>query len=281
VTPILKILSNKKIILDAGWSLTDGQLSRSNQIGDAIKLIRAYFIDLAAFHTADKVIVESNLQATRTMKLFRVSKKKIEVIFTGLDETAFHSFNTASDESGDLDQKLAMVDRSLTVLFRGKINNESGFENILAAAAILERKVRFILVCGSNDVDSELPSNIVHLSNLTNMQMSVVYQKSDIALGQLSNHPRLRYTIPHKAFEAGFFAKPYITTDSSGIRELYNSDSAILINDISGISLASEIMKLSDPGARLLLRNNIQASYQKNASQKILNQKFEWIVKNL
>jgi hypothetical protein len=281
VTPMLKFLSKKKIILDAGWSLTDGQLSRSNKIGDMLKLIRTYLIDSLAFHTADMVIVESNQQATRTIKLFKVPKKKIEVNFTGLDETAFNTFNTPSGESVGLDQKLKNVNRNITVLFRGKINNESGFDNILAAAAILENQVRFILVCGSIDSDSVLPSNTVILSNLTNAQMSEVYRKSDIALGQLSNHPRLRYTIPHKAFEAGFFAKPYITTDSSGIRELYSSDSVILMNNISGVSLASEIMKLSDPDSRQILASKIHASYQKNGSQEILNQKFEWIIENL
>jgi hypothetical protein len=111
--------------------------------------------------------------------------------------------------------------------------------------------------------------------------MSEVYRKSDIALGQLSRHPRLNYTIPHKAFEAGFFAKPYITANTSGIRELYGPDSAIFINDVSGGSLASEIVKLSKLRDRLALTTFIHSDYQQNASQAVLNEKFELIIGKL
>jgi glycosyltransferase involved in cell wall biosynthesis len=281
VAPILKLLSSKKVILDAGWSLTDGQLSRSNKIKDWPKLVRTYAIDLVAFHTADKVVVESNNQAARIVKLFGIPKKKIEVNFTGLDETAFPLCERASRKMAGLDLKLKSVDRGLTVVFRGKINNESGFENILEAARILENKVWFILVSGNLDTSLSLPSNTIVLSNLTNTEMSEVYRKSDIALGQLSRHPRLNYTIPHKAFEAGFFAKPYITANTSGIRELYGPDSAIFINDVSGGSLASEIVKLSKLRDRLALTTFIHSDYQRNASQAVLNEKFELIIGNL
>jgi glycosyltransferase involved in cell wall biosynthesis len=281
VAPILKLLSGKKVVLDAGWSLTDGQLSRSNKIKDWPKLVRTYAIDLVAFHTADKVIVESNNQAVRINKLFGIPKEKIEVNFTGLDETAFPRRETASNEMVELDLKLKSVDRGLTVMFRGKINNESGFENILEAARILEHKVWFILVCGNLDASVTLPSNTIVLSNLTNKEMSEVYRKSDIALGQLSSHPRLNYTIPHKAFEAGFFAKPYITANTSGIRELYGSDSAVFISDISGATLASEIIKLSKASDRLALATLVHFDYQRKASQAVLNEKFEGIVQNL
>ena len=278
VTPILKFLSGKKVILDAGWSLTDGQLSRSDKIKDWPKLVRTYLIDLMAFHSADKVVVESNNQAERINRIFGISKKKIDVNFTGLDETAFPLHDGASKEMAELDLKLKSVNRSLTVVFRGKINNESGFENILEAARILEDKV---LVCGNLDESLTMPSNTIVLSNLTNWEMSEVYKKSDIALGQLSSHPRLAYTIPHKAFEAGFFAKPYITANTSGIRELYGSDSAVFLNDVSGVTLAFAIIKLSKVSDRLALTTLVYSDYQKNASQAVLNEKFERIVQNL
>jgi glycosyltransferase involved in cell wall biosynthesis len=281
VTPFLKIISRKKVILDAGWSLTDGQLSRSRAVKDFPKIIRTYIIDIVAFHCADLIVVESQNQAIRTSKLFGVSKNKIQVIFTGLDEQPFKANLETSEKIIHLDQQLFMMNADLTVLFRGKINNESGIEFILEAAKILENQVAFILVCGKNDRVKYLPQNTLLLSDVTNDEMKAIYERSDIALGQLSTNPRLSYTIPHKAFEAGFFAMPYVTTDSVGIRELYSSNSAVLLSDNSGLNLASEILKLKDSGLRSELSKNIYTAYISKASQEMLNAKFEDLVNSL
>jgi hypothetical protein len=88
----------------------------------------------------------------------------------------------------------------------------------------------------------------------------------------------LSYTIPHKAFEAGFFAMPYVTTDSVGIRELYSSNSAVLLTDNSGSNLASEILKLKDSRLRSELSKNINAVYKTKASQEVLNARFDGLV---
>ncbi len=278
VTPFLKIISRKKVILDAGWSLTDGQLSRTKAIRDLPKIIRTFLIDIAAFHCADLIVVESQNQANRTSRLFGVSKNKIQVNFTGLDEQLFKANLETSGKIVLLDKKLSAMNAELAVLFRGKINNESGIEYILEAAKILENQVAFILVCGKNDQVKNLPLNTLLLSNVTNDEMKAIYERSDIALGQLSTNPRLSYTIPHKAFEAGFFAMPYVTTDSVGIRELYSSNSAVLLTDNSGSNLASEILKLKDSRLRSELSKNINAVYKTKASQEVLNARFDGLV---
>jgi glycosyltransferase involved in cell wall biosynthesis len=176
---------------------------------------------------------------------------------------------------------LKPIDQGLIVLFRGKVNNESGFEHILEAARILENNVSFILVSGNIDSGLAIPSNTIMLSNLSNLEMSEVYRKSDITLGQLSTHPRLSYTIPHKAFEAGFFAKPYVTSNSGGIRELYGPDCVVLLDNVSGVSIASEINRLKNPETRALLTSKISSRYQEIASQRVINEKFEYLLNNL
>lgn len=281
VTPFLKIISGKKIILDAGWSLTDGQLSRSRALRDFPKLMRNYLIDLLAFHTADLIVVESAIQARRSSKLFCVSMRKIEVNYTGLDEQVFQLNPEPSERILQLDDKLFSMNLDLTVLFRGKINNEAGIGIIIEAARILESEVAFILVCGKNDRVKDLPQNTILLSEVTNEEMKAIYKRSNIALGQLSSNSRLSYTIPHKAFEAGYFAMPYVTTDSVGIRELYNSDSAVLLLDNSGSNLAAQIQKLKDSRVRSELSKNIKTKYQEKASQELLNVKFETFVNSL
>lgn len=281
VTPFLKMISRKKIILDAGWSLTDGQLSRSRTLRDVPKLIRSYLIDLIAFNSADLIIVESQSQAIRTSKLFRISARKIEVNYTGLDEQAFKIESESTRKLLDLDQRLHELNCDLIVLFRGKINNEAGIEVIIEAAKILKTEAAFIIVCGKNDRVNRLPQNTILLSEVTNEEMKAIYERADIALGQLSSNPRLSYTIPHKAFEAGYFAMPYMTTDSVGIRELYSSSSAVLLLDNSGPILASEIRKLKDEKTRSQLSQNISADYARKASQEVLNARFEKLVDGL
>ena len=280
ITPILKLLSGGQVILDAGWSLTDGQLSRGLSFKNSIKFIQIYLIDFLAFHAASRLIVETEAQRIRTSRLFLISRKKINVNFTGLDESLFIE-DSYSSKMQELDKKLASLGFSTTIIFRGKINNESGIQNILSAASRLEEKAAFILICSKNDLLTKLPSNVIRLSELTNDELKFVYQKSDIALGQISHHPRLSYTIPHKAFEAGFFAKAYITANTQGILELYGSDAICLIEDISGSGLAAEIEKLFDPAIRSEFARRIHLDYNERASQKVLNAKFERILQEL
>jgi hypothetical protein len=281
LTPILKLLSNKRVILDAGWSLTDGQLSRGQTLRKGIRLLQSYLIDLLAFHTADIVIVESEIQRYRTSRMFFLPRIKIGVNFTGLDESAYSGTNQHSEKISKLDESLQLLGFNTKVLFRGKVNNESGIQNILDAASLLEKKVSFILVCGKSDQFSGLPSNVILLTELTNDELRAVYQRADITLGQISKHSRLNYTIPHKAFEAGFFSKVYITSNMPAIRELYRPNSISLIDDISGIALAAEIERFSNPIHRTELENRISDDYKKRASQENLSKNFEKIIQGL
>jgi hypothetical protein len=281
VTPFLRVLTKRSVILDAGWSLTDGQISRGLKTQSRIKSIRIYLLDFIAFHSADRLCLESEIQAFRTSRIFLVPRRKIKVIFTSLDETLFHANTLKSKKIKVLHEKIKKRNSGLIVLFRGKVNSESGIEHILEAAEILKDKASFILVCGANDVFPALPANTILLSKLSDLELSEVYQISDVTLGQLSNHPRLRYTIPHKAFEAGFFAKPYITANSAGVRELYGSESVVLIDEVTGNSLALEILKLKERRARLQLGTSIHASYQEKAAQKVINSRFEAFLEEL
>lgn len=281
IVPALKLFTGKKVILDAGWSLTDGQLSRSIRNTFGWKLLRSYFLDFIAFHAADKLVLETEIQGIRTRRIFLVPRRKIEVNWTGLDETVFFAQMKLSQNIDNLDAEIKKRKFSLIVLFRGKVNSESGIDHILEAAELLGEKVLFILVCGPRDEFSTLPPNVILLSDLTNMELREVYQKCDVALGQISTHPRLKYTIPHKAFEAGFFAKPYITANSTGIRELYGPESAVFLEQVSGQNLASEILRFLEPTTRKRFGKSIQACYKRKAAQTVTNLKFEDILKNL
>ncbi len=280
VTPIAKFLVRKPIVLDAGWPLLDGLISRGIWNSNILKFPGIAALDFISFHCADIILVESSIQIKRLRMYFRVSPKRIRVLFTGITESIFETPSVKTKLINEIEERAKNLNFPLTVVFRGKVNRESGISNIIESAKLLEEKVLFIFVLGEENARLSSESNRIVVSGITVNEMKQIYEFADVAIGQVSEHTRLNYTIPHKAFEAGFFAKPYITTNSRGIRELYGPDSAVLMNQISANSLASEILRFMKPSTRIRLGASIHASYQEKASQKVINSRFENILRS-
>lgn len=273
-----KVITGKRVILDAGWPLTDGVLSRGISINKVPKLIQSFLLDLLSFHFADVILVESHAQLERIHRFFGIPRNRIKVSFTGVNENAFLLSNTETPIILKFKDDLTQFSQKITVLFRGRINNESGIENIIAAAKILETEANFILVTSSNRILENISSNCFLYSNITESEIEEIYKNSDVALGQISHHRRLRYTIPHKAFEAGYFGKPYISPKSPGILELYSEESVCFIEDDSVENLVAAIRKLNDSSLCKTYQSQIRERYKKFASQEVLNSNFEKII---
>jgi len=281
LTPVVKLLTRKPLILDAGWALTDGLISRGLTPSRIFTLPLTILIDFIAFLFADIVLLESQAQAHRVRRMLGVPKSKIKVLFTGLNETSFSSKSVQSKLITDLKNRIEKLNFPITILFRGKINREAGFENILSAAHQLRDQAAFIFVVGNKDIDRKFPINCITLSEISDDEMKHIYLLADIALGQISSHPRLKYTIPHKAYEAGFFAITYVTSDSEGIREFLNSDSAFLLKEPFPESLVEAVSDLRNLELRTKYAKNIHQKYMEVASQSILNERFEEITAQL
>lgn len=281
LTLALKLIGRKPLILDAGWSLTDGHISRGIKNLQIFKLPLIMTIDFISFHSADIVLVESEAQARRTNRLFAVRKSKIRVQFTGLNESSFNSDTSESNALLDVEKITLQLGFTLKVLFRGKINCESGFENILSAAKVLKDSVVFIFVVGKNDIKLEYPSNAIVVSEITDYELKKIYALSDISIGQVSNHRRLKYTIPHKAFEAGYFSMPYITADSVGVREYLHEGSAYFLSNPSAESLVNAIVDMKSNDVRSVYAEKVNLNYCGIASQRVLSEKFDQILLEL
>ena len=273
-----KVITRKRIILDAGWPLTDGVLSRGITFIKVPKLVKSFLLDLVSFHFADVILVESHAQLERIHRIFGIPINRIRVSFTGVNENSFPLFNVETPTMFKFKDDPYYCSQKINVIFRGRINKESGIENILAAAKILETEANFFLVTGPNRILENISSNCFLYSNITESEIAEIYKNSDIALGQISHHRRLRYTIPHKAFEAGYFGKPYISTRSLGILELYSEESVYFIEDDSIGNLVAAIRKFKDLSLRKMYKSKIRERYKKIASQRILNSNFEKII---
>jgi glycosyltransferase involved in cell wall biosynthesis len=272
-----KLLLHGKIILDAGWSLFEGTYISRKKVGFlGYLLIKNYAIDFVSSHLAHRVLLESELQAEFYCRIFLLSCRKVNVVYTGVDERAF-----VPDKNFCLPSSLKVP----VVLFRGKYNPEAGLETLAAASHLLANFKVTLWV-----VSPGLPKNITFATNTivdrdshTKSEMASMLNNCTISLGQLADHPRLQRTIPHKAFESAFLATPYLSARSNGILELFEEVSDIACfnpgdpQDLADqiISLLSNLNRTNDFGLRM------KRTYNLRCSQNILAKNFLQVVDKL
>jgi len=97
-------------------------------------------------------------------------------------------------------------------------------------------------------------------------------QKCHISLGQLSDHPRLIRTLPHKAYESLSMKLPYLTASNTGILELLTPDKTCLIcKSANAESLAEKILWAKEHFQELEeIAENGYKFYQKELTSYIL-----------
>jgi hypothetical protein len=240
LVPLIRILSRKRIVLDAGWPLSDGNLSRENQGVLYHRFFKNYLTDWIAFRFADRVLVESKIQRRRISRNFRIRIDKFFVRYTGFSNWGFKSRGKINV---DVERILQTDERQILFLFRGKYNNESGINKILDAFSEIDTRYQLILL--SNFVPSNpLPVNAVHISRyLNHSELELLYRKVDISIGQLGNSPRTQYSIPHKAFESAYYGVPYISKDSPALREFFSNSPGVKYIDVVNTSLSVQLIE--------------------------------------
>ena len=272
---LIVILTGRRPILDAGWSLTESTLIRSSGFRSLIKISKSYLIDLFAFHFSRKVFLESNEQVDFVSRKFGVSRKKLSRLFTGVNEKIFESI-WSNLSSGDPHR--ATTDGKFTILFRGKNNQEAGLDCILGAAEILKyEQVQFLIATDFMSKDIYIPPNVQIFTNrLSEVEMVKFYSISDLCLGQISSNPRIERTIPHKAFEALYFSKCYLTLPSKPILELLPSASErASLKNPEPTDLAKEIQRLSRITVEVKEIGRLgNLRYKEVASQEVLGLQF-------
>jgi hypothetical protein len=168
------------------------------------------------------------------------------------------------------------------VTFRGSINPESGLEIIGEMSNLAETKVFNLLVFTNRENPNHnfSPSTRVITRRLSVQELTKIYRMSDILIGQVSSNKRLNFTIPHKAFEAGYFEKAYISIDRPAIRELYGSNEAISSRkNFNAESLLRSILDLvNNTEKKKLLESYISREYREKANQELLGKRFIKII---
>jgi len=274
LTIFARILTGMPIVLDAGWTLYESTISRKTNFGN-IKILKNYLIDFISTHSANLIFAESITQRSYMAKLLLLKQDKIEVLFTGFNE------NLLKDSPSDSIKEILIRNKIKLpyVFFRGTYNEEAGLEEIANATKYCaDLPINFVFLT-SNIPDQISLSNksIVISERVSLFDIAALYQNSLICIGQISKSKRLKRTIPHKAFEAGYFGKPYIAMKSPSLCSLYSCAESILTlssndNDELGIAI-TQLYESHE--IRQQLEKNIKQDYLKFASQKVLQNKFE------
>lgn len=273
--PIIRLLSFQPIILDAGWPLSDSILNQTSFLFKKLAFLKNYVIDYFAFRNASLILLESQKQIDYASKKFRVSRNKLIRLYTGFNENLYSANQKKAREN--FFAELGLDSETPFVFFRGKYTKESGMEIIAKISKTNLSHVKFIIATNKIPAKLEFGNNVKILTNyLSEAQIASLYIGSSVCLGQLSNCQRLSRTIPHKAFEAGYFGKPYVTLDTESIRELYPKDDQVsYVKSLSLNLIAATITSIIDDKTLVkTLSKNIKEQYNKVAQQSILQEEF-------
>ena len=214
---LLKLAGAKKIILDAGWPLSDSTQKKFNINTIKTKLINL-LIDLLAFKFSSKIILESPQQLEYVSKRFLVRKAKLKSIYTGISLERFHVNAVRPSNLPDTIQLKNFV------LFRGKLNKEAGIEKIVTSFQQFQ-KIPYLVLATNKELDFQVSERIIVISTtLSDKEIAWLYKNSVATVGQYGSVGRLKRTIPHKFFESVWFGIPYITPKHQPIVDILGED---------------------------------------------------------
>ena len=278
VVPVAYLAMGKKIIYNALGSAYEAYiLDRAVARRFSFKAFLFWFSDFLAFHLANLSLVESEAQGKYLARYYFVPKRKLAVVFTGVNTDIFHP---------DSNIEKAKV---FTVAFRGMFIPATGVEVVLDAAKLLKDEPIKFWVSGWGQL---LPfvQSFIKENKLTNVELNTIFleppelrQKllsAHVMLGQFSKNSRLERTIQHKISEALALGMPLITRDSPSNREiLQDRENCLFVPPGDPQALAGAIRELTrDVALREKISEEAQETYQNRLSLSSLGDGLERVL---
>jgi len=212
-----------------------------------------YFLDKWSLEGADRVIAVSKQTANEVARDYGFPLKKMAIIYNGVDSTRFFP----GQRSEDIRRKFAARNH-VVVLFVGRLRMRKGVQYLIKALpSVLKRENNITLLIvgdGESRIHIQnltqklaLQNHVRFLGKVSNGLMPKIYASSDIFV-----LPSLYEGFPLVALESMASGLPIIASKVSGIPEVVDNESGVLVNprDISGLAEALCELIANDDGRR-------------------------------
>lgn len=257
ILPFIRLLTKKKIIFDAFFSLYqracfDRKMFSPNSL--AGKLL--FLLDKKCCEWADIVLLDTNQHIDFFCKTFKLPHSKFAKVLVGANEKLFYP------------------KKDFVVLWYGSFVPLQGTNHVLKAAKILKDKATFWII-GKKRKNTK---NILFFPKMPYSTLRFFIQKADICLGgHFSGNQASKLVISAKTFEMAAVGKPIIIGKSKAVKELFeDKKNALFCKMNSAKSIANAILELKkNPALRKKISKNARKTYSAFCSTNSLKKQLE------
>lgn len=222
------------------------------------------------------------------------TNNKAKVLYNGID-TSYFSKKISNSEQSLLKKNLKIKKQDYVVLYVGRIMSEKGVLELIKSFNIAKEKnknLKLLIVGGEKDnkkntieymkiIDRESRKNkesIIFYGKATGKELLTLYSITDL---------QVIPSIWEEAFgliavEGICAAHPLIVTNSGGLTEIVNNDSAIIVNRDNIIEELSEaILKISSDNALATKLVTNASKVKRNFDYEKYNKRFDELIYNI
>ncbi len=245
MVPLAKIISSKKIVWDAFYSLYDSWvMDRALVREKSLKAKYYWLLDWLSCKLSDNVLLDTDEHIKYFVKTFKI------------DQNRFIKVLVASTADKIMMDQGPKKNKKFKIFFYGKYIPLQGIEYIIRAAKILENKADLEFdILGSGQefknikkISKELQiKNINFINRVSYRELIGKMRRADICLGIFGKTDKAKRVIPNKIYDAIALGKPVITSNTPAIKELFEDKKDILLCNIAdGKDLALKILELKN-----------------------------------
>jgi len=275
LVPFARLISGKKVIWDAFYSLYDSYVFDRKLVGSrSIKAGLYWFADWLACKCAHVVVLDTEEHIKYMSKEFRTRKNKFRRIWIGAQDDIFKPLPLQTH-------------KNFQVVFHGFFIPLQGIEYILKAAKILEGQNIDFIIIGSGQESPKMIDlsrkielkNTIFFDRISKEDLATKIASADVCLGIFGNTEKAKRVIPNKVYECLSMQKPVITGDTPAIRELFNENDLILVPMADPQAIANAVIRLRDnPDLRNSIAESGYNKLKKNAIPEILGAQIKQII---
>jgi glycosyltransferase involved in cell wall biosynthesis len=226
-TTIMRIINSCPVVWDAFYSMFQSLTQdRKSYSPLSIKGIYYYILEWLACRAAHRILLDTNQHIEYFVKAFKVRRNKFIRVLVGSDDSVFLPTPMTQKPDG-----------IFLVHFHGNYISLQGADVIIKTAELLQNKDVRIRMIGNGQTyifvhgyaKEHKLSNVEFMDRVPYQQLAKYMAESDVCLGIFGTTIKAQWVIPNKVYEALAMARPVITADTLGIKELLTDHLDVLL----------------------------------------------------